>query len=801
PRPPPGAGAGGRGGGGGAIRRPSGANVTINGTIVADGGAGGNADRTSSGGGGSGGAIHIQAGGSILLNGSGPLLGRAGPAGTASGSGSRSGGDGGQGRIRLQDSDGIASGSGAIDPAPAQGALKIDVGAGFRASASILEPRQEHSAVLLRDGYVLITGAVQDTSGTSSSLGQIYDPKAEMVASAGLMFQDYSQRSITLLPSGDVLIAGGIKNQVSVKFDMELYRHATETFSTLPALERARGGHTATLLPNGLVLIAGGGTNTAEVYDWVLEDSTLLSSTMATARSGHSATLSGDGRLLIAGGEDGGGSFSSTEWFDISMQTFVPGPPMNMARAYHVAALLPTGEILVAGGEDGLLALDTAEIFDPILNSFTLLTATLTGPRTRIGSAGYLPDGTILLVGGGGQSADIFDPWIRIFRGVQGLMTAARIDHTVTKLSSDQVLIIGGLDPVSNAVLDSTEIFTLEPRAGEKTFLVTGAPGTVRDLASGTRLSDGRVLLAGGNDGGASVASSETYDLVAGSFQPDGAMGTPREGHAAVLLPTGEVLVMGGIDTASGVLNTAETYDPFSGSWTPTASLMDLPRFQPEAILLWSGAVFVCGGTDGVSALEMSEVYDPLTRTFTPSGNMMAKRLGHAVAPLPDGRILVTGGEDDIPLVLSSAEIYDPIIGFFSPTGGMGSPRRGHSSTLLPDGRVLVVGGASDGTTVEGSTEIYDFTTGLFSPGPPMGSPRFGHTAVLLPNGTVLIAGGKATISGLDEVTSEVYSPVADQFLPVGSMSFGRSAFPLVLMGDGRVLAVGAGGGADLYTP
>ncbi len=102
---------------------------------------------------------------------------------------------------------------------------------------------------------------------------------------------------------------------------------------------------------------------------------------------------------------------------------------------------------------------------------------------------------------------------------------------------------------------------------------------------------------------------------------------------------------------------------------------------------------------------------------------------------------------------------------------------------------------------MEGSTEIYDFTTGLFSPGPPMGSPRFDHAATLLPNGTVLISGGKATISGLDEATSEVYSPVADQFFPVGSMGAGRSAFSLVLIGDGRVLAVGAGGGADLYTP
>jgi hypothetical protein len=59
----------------------------------------------------------------------------------------------------------------------------------------------------------------------------------------------------TLLPSGEVLVAGGGDEDSTA----EVYDPATGAFSITGGMEIGRSGHTATLLPNGSVLVAGGG--------------------------------------------------------------------------------------------------------------------------------------------------------------------------------------------------------------------------------------------------------------------------------------------------------------------------------------------------------------------------------------------------------------------------------------------------------------------------------------------------------------------------------------------------------------
>ena len=68
-----------------------------------------------------------------------------------------------------------------------------------------------------------------------------------------------------------------------------------------------------------------------------------------------------------------------------------------------------------------------------------------------------------------------------------------------------------------------------------------------------TVLSDGRVLLAGGNGTDTTLEifdpETDTFTTVAGSLK------MPRRGHTATLLPSGDVLIMGGGDRS------AEVYD------------------------------------------------------------------------------------------------------------------------------------------------------------------------------------------------------------------------------------------------
>jgi hypothetical protein len=80
----------------------------------------------------------------------------------------------------------------------------------------------------------------------------------------------------TLLPDGRVLITGGnagIVNQANAASTTtaELYDPGTGTFTSTAPMSVPRSSHTATLLNNGKVLIAGGGpTATSELYDPVM---------------------------------------------------------------------------------------------------------------------------------------------------------------------------------------------------------------------------------------------------------------------------------------------------------------------------------------------------------------------------------------------------------------------------------------------------------------------------------------------------------------------------------------------------
>ena len=89
-------------------------------------------------------------------------------------------------------------------------------------------------------------------------------------------------------------------------------------------------------------------------------------------------------------------------------------------------------------------------------------------------------------------------------------------------------------------------------------------------------LTDGKVLVAGGNDlmtgpdypaTGLAQATAELYDPASGTWTATASMLTPLDHHTATLLPDGTVLVAGGV-TGGGdqriVLASAELYDPGS---------------------------------------------------------------------------------------------------------------------------------------------------------------------------------------------------------------------------------------------
>ena len=83
-------------------------------------------------------------------------------------------------------------------------------------------------------------------------------------------------------------------------------------------------------------------------------------------------------------------------------------------------------------------------------------------------------------------------------------------------------------------------------------------------------------------------------------------------GQIRVLMTDGIVLVAGG-DNAKTILSSMELYDPASGAFIPAAP-MTVPRENLSATLMSDGNVFIDGGltalTEGATT-EDAEVYVP----------------------------------------------------------------------------------------------------------------------------------------------------------------------------------------------
>ena len=189
-----------------------------------------------------------------------------------------------------------------------------------------------HSATLLTDGRVLITGGSSGGWAWFTPMpvsAEIYDPTSGTFTTTGTM-NSRAWHTATLLADGRVLVTGGVANDGSQPTASQLFDPGTGTFSATGSMSTPRYQATATLLKDGRVLVVGGGAD----YE---------------------------NRQFVA----------SAEIYDLAAGTFSATGSMTDARTYHTATLLPDGRVFVAGGYGSTAPLANVEIWDPATGTFT----------------------------------------------------------------------------------------------------------------------------------------------------------------------------------------------------------------------------------------------------------------------------------------------------------------------------------------------------------------------------------------------------------------------------------------------
>jgi hypothetical protein len=519
-----------------------------------------------------------------------------------------------------------------------------------QSTASLSTARADLTVTVLPNGKVLAAGGDGSTSRLASS--ELYDPTTNTWSATGSMLEARAAHQAVLLKDGTVLVVGGIGS--STLASAERYNPATGTWSALPAMDEGRWEFTATRLLDGRVLVTGGCPSpskvTARIFDPVTNTWSATGS-MKQGRCDHRATLLNDGRVLITGGiHQSTGVANSVEIYDPSSGTFTEVQPAPQGHEPRTALLLEDGRVMVLG-------YSTNDLYDPVTNTWTQAAAPI--DRRYDNVLLRLSDGSVLLAGGDPSS---LERWTGGAWSIVGHLASERDTPGTALLPDGSVLFVGGYytkwvqsGPGSWGGTP-TPLATTERYRQDFTQLATFDPTLrVPRCAAPQAECDSHALLHGRGSAGAEQNQPNTL----GGTCADGADwgygvdeniralrvrslqgGIMKNGQQVTIHATVSSPVYG---ASTDVLDLFHAADANAPSWQLVASL-PVP-------------------------LARSGMHD-LSTTFTlPAGSLQAIRgsfrRGGTAQPCTSGPY-----DDHDDLVFAVAPNTDPVVSFTSPTSG-----------------------------------------------------------------------------------------------------------------------------------
>lgn len=294
----------------------------------------------------------------------------------------------------------------------------------------------------------------------------------------------------TVLQSGEILIAGGailkegttnpLEDDAIAQVTSDVYRFDPDrgTLEQLSPMGLPRAFHTATLLPSGEVMIAGGiSLDTlqpipqVELFD-PFGDRFKPGPQLGTARARHQASLlqpsSGQYLVLYTGGEGGADSWELIDPTSGSNPRISSGN-LHTPRWNHRALYVKKGlkaqrdAVYIVGGENTEATVDTIEFFDAVM--LEQIPPTLTLPRggKTLPTVSFNEKRGFVFVAGGftDRSKSLASSDVELFAldgsveplGLKEIhqdthkldLVVARGAHEAVKLSNEDVLFVGGM--------------------------------------------------------------------------------------------------------------------------------------------------------------------------------------------------------------------------------------------------------------------------------------------------------------------------------------------------------------------
>jgi N-acetylneuraminic acid mutarotase len=620
-------------------------------------------------------------------------------------------------------------------------------------SATVSGGRTRHTAVWTGTEMIVWGG----TSGGSvlTSTGVRYRPGTDRWGATSLVDAPSARERHSAVWTGTRMIVWGGRSDTVTGASYDPGRDAWTPISAAGA-PAARYGHAAVWTGTEMIVWGGyspawgmGALDTGARYDPATDRWTPMSRVGAPMpRTDMAAVWTGE-ELVIWGGVVGSAYLGDGARYDPLTDTWRPistaGAPAGRAAP---RAVFTGRELLVWGGYDAATNLASGGRYDPVADAWAPVSE-LAAPTGRAGASAIWTGAELVVWGGGaldtgGRYAPATDAWAATRSGGPGA-PAPRRDHAWACLPGGELVVWGGNVPGLGDVADgaryhaatgtwtplatagaplpregATAVWTgahllvwggkrvsgttttylgdgarWDPALDEWTALATTGAPSPRSGHTAT-WSGGRMVVFGGRNGAAVLATGAAYDPASDTWEALPALGAPaaRQLHTAVDAG-GEVIVWGGENVYATVLGTGATFHVAEWAWV---ALPAGPAARSRHTAVWTGdEMLIAGGAVGSqTAVPAGGRYIPHLGTWG-ALDTPAPIFGHGAAFTGTQLLLWGGSPAGGPLR------YVPATRTWTAGAAAGAPVSRDRPSMCWTGTELVVwGGASGGAGVGG---------------------------------------------------------------------------------------------------